>query len=303
VTAAVVRRTTAPMVNLVPRWRRDARAVRVVLTRRPSRIFGAVVIVGFIFMAVAGPWFYPPQLPIDVDNILSPPSARHWLGTDFAGTDVWSLLVTGTRFVLLSALWASLFTIVIGTLLGLVSGYVLSWPDTLLMKVTDFILTIPSFPLLVVLATVWDFGSAWSMGLVLGLLGWGGLARAVRSQVLSLRTRGFVEAARSLGLPLHNIVLRQLLPNIAPYVGMNMLITFTGFVYAQVGLFFLGVIPFTSNNWGVMLNQAVQNGALQTPTALAYLLAPLTAILLLTLAVVLLLDAVDEFFNPRLRER
>lgn len=280
--------------GLIAAWR--------VLIRRPTRLIGAIILLIFALMAIAGPWLYPEHLPIDPENILSPPSLAHPLGTDFAGTDVVALLITGTRYVMVSALWASLFTIVIGTGLGLFAGYRLGWPDTVLMKITDFILTIPSFPLLVVLATLWDFSSAFAMGLVLGLLGWGGLARAVRSQVLSLRTRGFVEAARSLGLPLPNIIFRQLLPNVAPYIGMNMLLTFTGFVYAQAGLFFLGVVPFTANNWGVMLNQAVQNGALQSPTALAYLLAPLTAILLLTLGTVLLLDAVDEFFNPRLRE-
>ncbi len=177
--------------GLVAAWR--------VLIRRPTRLIGAVILVIFALMAIAGPWFYPEHLPIDPENILSPPSLAHPLGTDFAGTDVVALLITGTRYVMVSALWASLFTIVIGTGLGLFAGYRLGWPDSVLMKITDFILTIPSFPLLVVLATLWDFSSAFSMGLVLGLLGWGGLARAVRSQVLSLRTRGFVEAARSLG--------------------------------------------------------------------------------------------------------
>lgn len=283
-------------------WRRNLHALRVVLLRRPSRIFGTAIVAIFVFMGLFGQMFFPNPLPIDPTNILSGPTAAHPLGTDFAGADVWALLVTGTRFVLESAAWASAFTIVIGTLMGIVSGYMLGWTDTLLMKITDFILTIPGFPLLVVLASVWNFGTAMKMGIVLGLLGWGGLARAIRSQVLSLRTRGFVEAARSLGLPIRHIVFKQLLPNIAPYVGMNVLLTFTGFVYSQVGLFFLGVIPFSSNNWGVMLNQAVTNGAMNSPQALSYLLAPLLAILLLTLGVVLLLDAVDEFFNPRLRE-
>jgi peptide/nickel transport system permease protein len=174
--------------------------------------------------------------------------------------------------------------------------------DTVAMRITDFILTVPSLPLMVVLGSAWHFSSAIAIGTLLGVLGWGGIARAVRSQVLSLRTRGFIEAARNLGLPVRHIVTRQLLPNIAPFVGMNLLVSFTGAVYSQVGLFFLGVLPFNSNNWGVMLNQAVKNGALQSTTGLSYLLAPLLAILLLTLAVVMLLDAVDEYFNPRLRE-
>ena len=89
----------------------------------------------------------------------------------------------------------------------------------------------------------------------------------------------------------------------APFIAMNMLIAVTGAVYAQVGLFFLGVLPFEANNWGVMLNLAVfGGGALTTTSALPYLMAPLLAILLLTLGIVLVVDAMDEIFNPRLRE-
>lgn len=172
------------------------------------------------------------------------------------------------------------------------------------MRATDFILTIPGLPVLVVLSTVWAFGSPLEMGLVLGIVGWGGIARAVRSQTLSLRERGFLEAARSLGLPNRHILVKELLPNLAPYVAMNLLLAVVSFVEAQVGLFFLGIVPFTSTNWGVMINQAVfSGGALQSPEALVYLLAPLVCILLLITGVVLFLDAIDELFNPRLRER
>jgi peptide/nickel transport system permease protein len=276
--------------------------LRVVILRRPSRVAGALICALFAFLAVFGPYLYPANLPIDPTAIFQGPSAAHWLGTDFEGTDVLALLITGTRYVLEAAAFASLFTVVIGTTVGLVAGYHRGLSDSTLMKVTDFVLTIPGFPLLIVLSTVWDFGAPWSMGLVLGVTGWGGLARAVRSQTLSLRERGFIEAARGLDLSALHIVFRELLPNVAPYIAMSLLLTFTGFVYAEVGLFFLGVVPFTVNNWGVMLNLAIQNGALSSTSALSYLLAPLVAILLLTLGVVLVLDAFDELFNPRLRE-
>jgi len=276
--------------------------LRVVILRRPSRVAGALICALFAFLAVFGPYLYPANLPIDPTAIFQGPSAAHWLGTDFEGTDVLALLITGTRYVLEAAAFASLFTVVIGTTVGLVAGYHRGLSDSTLMKVTDFVLTIPGFPLLIVLSTVWDFGAPWSMGLVLGVTGWGGLARAVRSQTLSLRERGFIEAARGLDLSALHIVFRELLPNVAPCIAMSLLLTFTGFVYAEVGLFFLGVVPFTVNNWGVMLNLAIQNGALSSTSALSYLLAPLVAILLLTLGVVLVLDAFDELFNPRLRE-
>ncbi|MET8004677.1 ABC transporter permease [Nonomuraea glycinis] len=274
-----------------------------VMKRKPSRLVGAIIVLGFAFMGVFGPMFYPELLPRDTSALYAPMSAQHWFGTDGQGRDVVALVITGSRYVLLSALVTAVITVVLGTTIGLFSGFKRGRWDTVLMRLTDMKLTIPGLPLLLVLSTVWKFGSAVEMGLLLGLLGWGGVARAVRSQTLSLRERGFIEAARGLGLSTSHIVGKELLPSMAPYIAMNMLIAVTGAVYAQVGLFFLGVLPYEADNWGVMLNLAVfGGGALTTTAALPYMLAPLLAILLLTLGIVLVVDAMDEIFNPRLRE-
>ena len=291
--------TVRPVTSRRRFWTAAWRALK----RKPSRLAGAVIVLLFVLAGIAGPWIYPAPLPHDPDEIYDPISWKHPLGTDFEGVDVLALLVSGTRNVLVVAAVAGAVTVLLGTGVGLLGGYRRDWSDSVLMRITDFVLTVPGFPLLVVLTTAVDFGAPVTMGLVLGVVGWGPLARAVRSQTMSLRERGFVEAARGLGLPTRHIVLRELLPNIAPYVVMNLLLAVTGFIYAQVGLFFLGVLPLDTNNWGVMLNFAVyQGGALLTPAALPYLLAPLGAILLLTLGIVLLVDALDEIFNPRLRE-
>lgn len=274
-----------------------------VLRRKPSRMVGMAIIVLFLFMAAFGPVIYS-ELPIDTNAVYASPSSKHWLGTDFAGTDVFALVISGARYVLVSAAIAAAVTVVVGTGVGLLSGYHRGATDSVLMRITDFALTVPGLPLLVVLSTIWEFGAPLQMGFVLGITGWGGLARAVRSQTLSLRERGFLEAARALGLPTHHVVLREVLPNVAPYIAMNLLLAVTGAIYAQVGLFFLGIIPATSNNWGVMLNNAVFNaGAMTSTQALPYLLSPLICILLLTLGIVLVVDAMDELFNPRLRTR
>ncbi|MFJ2032447.1 ABC transporter permease [Streptosporangium sp. NPDC087985] len=279
------------------------RGVWRVMRRKPSRMAGVVIIAVFALMGAVGPLLYPEHLPRDSNLLYAPPSWAHPFGTDFEGTDVLALVITGARYVLLTGLATAVITVALGTAIGLFAGFRRGRWDTLLMRITDMNLAIPGLPLLLVLSTVWKFTSPLEMGLVLGLLGWGGVARAVRSQTLSLRERGFIEAAKGLGLPTTHIIGRELLPGMAPYIAMNMLIAVTGAVYAQVGLFFLGVLPFEANNWGVMLNFAVFNGgALTTPAALPYLLAPLLAILLLTLGIVLLIDAMDEIFNPRLRE-
>jgi peptide/nickel transport system permease protein len=272
-----------------------------VLKRKPSRMLGASIVVVFVVMGIIGPWIYPENLPHNGGQFEGP-SLHHLLGTDFEGTDVLALLIVGSRYVLVAAAFAAIITVIIGTAVGLYAGYRRGRPDSALMRVTDFVLTIPGFPLLLVLSTVWKFSSALQMGLVLGITGWGGLARSVRSATLSLRERGFVEAARGLGLSTPHVVTRELLPNIAPYVAKNLLIGVTTFIYSQIGLFYLGVLPFKADNWGVMIQLAVTNGVTQTGNGLSYLMAPLVAILLLTLGVVLLVDAMDEVFNPRLRE-
>lgn len=271
--------------------------------KKPARLIGFLLIVMFVLMAIFGPMLYPKNLPIDPSAIYAPISWKHPLGTDFEGTDDLALVVTGARYVLYAALMSGIFTLFFGTALGLLSGYFGGWTDAIIMRITELFLTVPTFPILVVLATVWNFGQPIEMGLVLGIFSWGGLARAVRSQTLSLRERGFVEAARGLGLSPWYIIFREIMPNSGSYIAMNLLFGITGGIGAQVGLFFLGVVPFQVNNWGVMLNLAVYSGgAMSSPTALPYLLSPMLAILLLTLGVVLFLDAVDEMFNPRLRE-
>ena len=279
------------------------RTFGLVLRRKPSRALGVVILIFFTLLGIFGPMMYPSPLPINASLIYAGPSWAHPLGTDFAGTDVLAEVITGGRYVLFAAALSALFAIAIGTGVGLITGYFRGFADSALMRVTEFFLTIPQFPLLVVLSTVIHFGSPITLGLVLGLTGWGSMARAVRSQTLSLRERGFVDSVQGLGLsPLH-IIVREILPNVAPYVAMNLLVSITGSIYNEVGLFFLGLLPYSQNNWGVMLYDAFyQAGVMYTRQAVFYLLAPLIAILLITLGVVLVLDAVDELLNPRLRE-
>ena len=275
-----------------------------VLTRKPGRVIGLCILLLFSVMAVFGPYIYSGPLAVDPNDIYAGPSGSHLLGTDFAGSDVLQEIVIGARYVLETAALSALFTAVIGTCVGLIAGYHRGLADSALMRLTDFVLTIPGLPLLIVLSTIWSFGQPMEMAIALGVTGWGGVARAVRSQTLSLRERGFLEAARGLGLSSRHVMVKELLPNLAPFVAMNMLLSVTSIIAAEVALFFLGVVPFSSSNWGVMLNQAVfSGGAMDSPSALSYLLSPLVCILLITVGIVLFMDAIDELFNPRLRER
>ncbi|NPV79517.1 MAG: ABC transporter permease [Firmicutes bacterium] len=174
----------------------------------------------------------------------------------------------------------------------------------MLMRIADFFLTIPSLPLMIVLAAYVRVDSAPTMALILSITAWAGLSRAIRAQVLSLKEREFIEAAKVLGLRKSHIIFRELLPNMGSYIATNAILAFTGAMYAQVGLFFLGVVPFSSLNWGVMLNFAVsQGGALYTLRSVHYLLAPIVCIVLLQTGAVLFARAMEILFNPRLRVR
>jgi peptide/nickel transport system permease protein len=185
--------------------------------------------------------------------------------------------------------------------IGLVSGYLGGFADSVIMRLTDIALTIPGLPLIIVIATLIRTTNPFVLAVVLSVTGWAGLARAVRSQALSLRTTDFVEAARLQGMSLGNMVGRQLLPNVGPYVAINFVLSVTGAIYAEVGLFVLGIVPISGVNWGEMINEAMSQGALYTNRAMLYLFAPMAAIVILQMGFVFFSRALDSLFNPALR--
>ncbi len=182
------------------------------------------------------------------------------------------------------------------------AGYLGGIVDLVLMRVTDFILTVPSFPLLIIIASLVSISGPVPMALLLTLNSWGGMARAIRSQVLSLKNQDYIEAARSLELGSAHVAFREILPLMMPYILMHLILAVTSAVYGEVGLFFLGIVPIQSTNWGVMLNFAYSEaGAIYTRSSVFYLMAPLAAIILLQLGAVNFNNALDEVFNPQLR--
>jgi peptide/nickel transport system permease protein len=204
--------------------------------------------------------------------------------------------------VLSVAFLAALFTSLIAVGIGMVAGLKGGLTDALLNLATNAVLSIPSFPVMLILGSVFKITNAVTFGLVLSIWSWGPLARATRSQVLSLKEREFIEAARVMGLGTFHIVFRELLPNIMPYVAINFIDMMRAAIGASVGLMFLGLVPFSATNWGTMLNFAVrQAGAIYLPYAMAYVLSPMAAIMLLELGGVFFAHGLDEVLNPRLR--
>ncbi|QDP98842.1 ABC transporter permease [Microlunatus elymi] len=271
-----------------------------ILREDKSALMGAFIVCVYVVVAILGPIVaHIPDVPSGEAYLL--PSWKHPLGTDFIGNDTLTSLIIGTRPVIEVGIASAVIVVFVGVVVGLFSGYVGGPLDYLIMRVTDIFLTIPGLPLIIVIASVVHTTSPWVLAVILSVTAWAGLARAVRSQAMSLRTSDFIDAARVQNLSMNNMIGRQLLPNVGPYVAIHFLLAVTGAIYAEVGLFVLGVAPVSGTNWGIMINLAMNQGALYTSKSLLYLLAPMAAIVLLQVALVFFARALDKLFNPRLR--
>lgn len=272
-----------------------------ILRADKSALAGGVLILFYLLVAIFGPLFFHLAEFGDQAAPYLGPSWDHPLGTDSLGQGIATELIVGTRPIMEVGLVAAVITTFVGVVIGLLTGYLGGWPDVVVMRVVDIALTIPGLPLIVVIAAVIHSSDPFVLAAILSITGWAGLARAVRSQAISLRTIDFMAAARVQGLPLRNIVARQLLPNVGPYVAIHFLLGITGAIYAEVGLFLLGIAPINGTNWGIMINLAMSQGALYTTKTMLYLFSPMAAIVILQVSFVFFSRALDNLFNPRLR--
>lgn len=273
---------------------------RICRSDKPAFVGGIIVVI-YILVAIFGELFVHVGGMHAASEAYLGPSLQHLLGTDFLGNDTLAELVVGTRPVVEVGIGSAIIVVVVGVIVGLFSGYVGGATDTIIMRITDVFLTIPGLPLIIVIASIVHTTSPWVLAIIISVTAWAGLARAVRSLALSLRTSDFIDAARVQNLPVRNLLGRQLLPNVGPYVAIHFLLAITGAIYAEVGLFVLGVAPVSGTNWGIMINLAMSQGALYTSKSMLYLFSPMAAIVLLQVALVFFARALDKVFNPRLR--
>jgi len=229
---------------------------------------------------------------------LGPP---YLLGTDTQGRDIFSHIIHGGTGLITTALAAGLMSTLIAVTLGALAALIGGVVDNLITAVANLVLTIPSFPLLVVLAALIQLNNSLLLALLIALLSWPVLMRAVRSQVLSLRERDYVEAAFALDLGLPHIILREILPNMMSFVAINFIFAVTKAMYDQVGLIFLGMVPINDYTWGVMLYFGRTRGTLFSPDSASMVLAPVLAIALFQVSMVLFARSLEEMFDPRLR--
>ncbi len=264
---------------------------------------GTIILLFFIVVATIGPILMPFSTMEfgQVEDILLSPSSAHLFGTDDMGRDVLANLISGARISLLIGALATAISMIIGTSIGILAGYFGNGIDNLLMRFTDFFLVIPWLPLMMVLAAILGT-SIWNIIFVIGITGWAGTARVVRSQTLSVRERQFVERTVSIGAGHKHIMFRHILPNVFPLVFANTVLVAAIAIISETTLSFLGLGDPTMASWGMMLHYAFEGGA-TAAGAYWYYLPPGICVVLVVLSFMLLGYAFDEILNPKLRGR
>jgi len=222
------------------------------------------------------------------------------LGTDHLGRDIWTQLLHGTKVSLYVGLLSAVLSVAIGLIVGLAAGYMGKTVDEVLMRFNDMLLVIPFLPLLIVLTAVLG-ATVENLIILLGILGWMGFARVVRSQVLSLKERPFVEAAKAIGAGRTHIMMRHILPNVMSLVYVTLATSVPGSIVAEAALSWLGFYDYYRMSWGRMLYD-VQNSA-RAVQNWWWVIPPGLCIAALALAFIMLGFALDETLNPRLRMR
>ena len=259
---------------------------------------GLIVIALLLLMAVLAPLLARHD-PIRVDLLrqLQPPSAEHWMGTDVQGRDVWARLIYGARISLAVGLISQSIALAIGLTLGLIAGYFGRWVDDLVMRLADVTLAFPTLLLLIAMVAALQ-PSLLVVFVTVGIVGWAGMARLVRGQVLVVRQLEYVHAARALGTPDGRIIARHVLPNVIAPVVIATTLGMAGAIMAEAALSFLGLgVQPPTPSWGAMIADGRDLSQLRSSPWTS--LCPGLAIGVTVLGFNLLGDALRDALDPR----
>jgi len=288
------------MTKVQEKLKKGKMSIQLLLSHKMG-LAGVIICTFFIFLAIFAPVLrtVDPNKTGEVENILRPPSLQFWLGTDDLARDIWSQIIYGSRISLLIGSLAASLAILIGSLVGLTAGFFGGRIDELLMRIVDFFLMLPTLPLMIVLAAILG-PNIWNIVLVVGLLWWTTTARVVRSQVLSLKERAFVEASRCIGASNRLLIFAEILPNVVPIIFANAVLMVTWAIYAEAVLAFFGLGDPTTMSWGMILHFAFESGAMSR--APWWVVPPVACIILLILGFTFLGTAISDILKPGYRE-
>ncbi len=291
------------------------------LRRNPLLIGGIGLLVGLFGVVVLGYLFYEQEdllgerqgvsgltRALSVEAREKPswnPFGEHPLGTDEQGRDILAVMIVGTPLTLRIGLIAAAIGVGVGMILAFVAAYMGGWVDGIVRVVVDSLIPIPGLLILVLVATSLNPGKGLSvdqMAFVISILAWPGPARAIRSQVLVMRERGYVEMARMSGTSTIGIVFKEMMPNLSPYVLASFVASVAGAILASVGLEALGLGPLDSPTLGMTIYWNIYTSSL-LKGLWWWLIPPIVVIVLLFVGLFLMSAGLDEVANPRLRRR
>ncbi|MFC7138752.1 ABC transporter permease subunit [Halosimplex aquaticum] len=275
-----------------------------ILWTSPRARVGGIILAIFAFLGIFGPYVVPEPRPMQAEPILGMwENMRYPLGTDDIGRDLLAMNIYATRPMLIMMGTGALVTLGLAILLGVGGGYLGGLFDKIAMTVTDIMMNIPGLALVIVLAVIIEPKSPVFVGAILAIDNWPRLARQLRSQVLTIRGESHVEASRVLGIPTRSILSKNIMSRLMPLLMMGSAGAMRNVLMESVGLYFIGVLPFTNQNWGVILNVARNGGALAGADRFHWILAPMLFIATMTYGLQLFAQGTDRLFNPRLRAR
>ena len=268
-------------------------------SKNTPAVIGLIIVIFFSLVAILAPWILPyDPLQIGAGDPLQPPSIEHIMGTDDLGRDIFSGVLYGARVSLFVGFVAAAISTGIGILIGVNAGYYGGKIDNALMRITEIFLTIPGLLLLLVLVAI--FGQKiWYIVVVIGITIWPSTARLVRAEFLTLRERGFVEAAKALGARDFYIIFSEILPNALPSIIVNASLQVANAIMMEAGASFLGLSDPTLISWGRMIS----NAQLFIRHAWWMAFFPGLSICLLVLAFNLVGEGLNIALSPRLTEK
>jgi peptide/nickel transport system permease protein len=269
------------------------------LRHRPAAVIGATILVLIALGAILAPWIAPYPLHEQVGPVFAHPSRHHLLGLDDGGIDMVTLLMWGARVSLVVGFAATLVSMAIGGAVGVLAGYFGGWVDTVLMRITDYFLVLPDVPLMIVVAAIWG-PSLFHIIIVIGILLWTGTARVIRAQVKSVRERVYVKRARALGAGHTRIVFKHVLPQVAPLLIANTVLTVAVAIFDETALSFLGLGDPSTTSLGKVIENAFQRAAISAGAWWA-IVWPGALVTLIILGCSLVGGALEDALNPRLK--